>query len=143
MATSSKSGGTAGEDTVVVAPCNITISMDLSLYKEHVRILIHIISRHQLARAFFDKLPTIPVSLLERIVLSAKKHGNHYLITLSDGREVPLDTNIFVAALEPTYHQAQFDHPPPHQLQSMIYRMGYAYKMETLSQFSKGNISPI
>ncbi|KAI3496674.1 hypothetical protein L1887_39045 [Cichorium endivia] len=75
--------------------------------------------------------------------MSAKKVQNTYTITLIDGKEVPLDKKVFAAALHLPYHEAQFDHPSPHQLETMIYKMGYAYKLVKLYQLSKGNISPL
>lgn len=142
MAATSKSGG-SDDNIVLVTVSNLNISGTLSLYKEHLRVLIHILSRHKLARAFFDPAPEIPVSLIEKTVMSAKKVQNTYTITLIDGKEVPLDKKVFAAALHLPYHEAQFDHPSPHQLETMIYKMGYAYKLVKLYQLSKGNISPL
>lgn len=136
------SGGIETE-TVLVTISNLHISRNLTQYKEHLRVLIHILSRHTLSRAFFDPAPAIPVSLLHHTVTTAKKGQNSYILTLLDDSQFTLDKEISSAALHLPYHTTTFDHPPPHKLESMIYKMGYAYKLSKLYHLSKGHISPL
>ncbi|KAI3510717.1 hypothetical protein L1887_17850 [Cichorium endivia] len=113
MASQSKSDN----DTVLVAVTNLYLSRNLTIYKEHLRVLIHILSRHKLNRAFFDPPAAIPKTIL--------------------------DKKVFAAALHLPYHETTFDHPTSTQLESMIYKMGYLYKLPKLFQLSKGHISPL
>ncbi|KAI3518358.1 hypothetical protein L1887_06994 [Cichorium endivia] len=124
MVTQSKSGG-PDNATILVAFSNVNLSRNLTNYKEHLHVLIHILSRHKLARAFFDPPPAIPVSLLQDTVTTATKGQNCYSLTLLDGRKTTLDKKVFVAALQLPFHEVTFDRPTPHQLENIIYKMGY------------------
>ncbi|KAI3751769.1 hypothetical protein L2E82_22860 [Cichorium intybus] len=142
MATPSKSGD-SDTDTILVAISNVNLSRNLTPYKEHLRVLIHILSRHKLSRAFFDPAPAIPVSLLHHSVATAIKGQNCYSLTLLDCRKTTLDKKVFAAALQLPYDEATFDHPTSHQPENMIFKMGYAYQLPKLYQLSKGHISPL
>ncbi|KAI3494531.1 hypothetical protein L1887_40727 [Cichorium endivia] len=122
MATQSKSGR-PDNDTILVAISNVNLSRNLTTYKEHLRVLIHILSRHKLARAFFDPPPEIPVSLLQDTVTTATKGQKCYSLTLLDGRKTTLDKKVFAATLQLPFHEFTFDRPTPHQLEYMIYKI--------------------
>ncbi|KAI3503835.1 hypothetical protein L1887_32289 [Cichorium endivia] len=139
MASQSKSDN----DTVTVAISNLHLSDDLKSYKPHLRVLIHILTRHTLARAFFHPPPSITVSILQEIVSSATKCPSGYTVALHNDQRVVIDKKIFAEALHLPYHKSTFDQPTDGDLKSMIYNMGYMYDLPKLFYMSKGHISPI
>ncbi|KAI3691362.1 hypothetical protein L2E82_49710 [Cichorium intybus] len=138
MASQSKSDN----ETVLVAISNLYLSEDLKVYKQHLRVLVHILSRHTLVRAFFHPPPVIPVSLLQDIVSSATKCPTGYVVTLHNDQRVVIDKKVFAAALHLPYYESTFDQPTDGDLKSMIYNMGYLYDLQKLFHMSKGHISP-
>ncbi|KAI3723555.1 hypothetical protein L2E82_35211 [Cichorium intybus] len=123
-------------DTVTVANTNLHLSEDLKAYKPHLRALIHILSRHTLARAFFHPPPSIPLSVLQEIVFSATKCPSGYAITLPNNHRVVIDKKLFVEALHLPYHTSTLDQPFDGDLMAMIYKMGYL-KMGGTNQLNR------
>ncbi|KAI3493585.1 hypothetical protein L1887_40787 [Cichorium endivia] len=130
-------------DTVNIAVSNLQLSDDLKAYKPHLQVLIHVLSRHTLAKAFFHPPPSIPLSLLQDIVSSATKCASGYGICLHNDHRVVLDKKTFTKALNLPYHTSNFDQPSDSDLKSMIYNMGYMYDLPKLFHMSKGHISPL
>ncbi|KAI3499621.1 hypothetical protein L1887_35425 [Cichorium endivia] len=130
-------------DTVNIAISNLQLSDDLKAYKPHLQVLIHVLSRHTLAKAFFHPPPSIPLSLLQETVSSATKCASGYGICLHNDHRVVLDKNTFAKALNLPYHTSNFDQPSDNDLRFMIYNMGYMYDFPKLFHMSKGHISPL
>ncbi|KAI3739374.1 hypothetical protein L2E82_29778 [Cichorium intybus] len=120
-----------------------TLIHDLKAYKPHLQVLIHVLSRHTLAKAFFHPPPSIPLSLLQEVVSSATKCDSGYAIALHNDHRVVLDKKTFAQALNLPYHTSTFDQPTDGDLKSMIYNMGYMYNLPKLFHMSKGHMSPL
>ncbi|KAI3510674.1 hypothetical protein L1887_17806 [Cichorium endivia] len=130
-------------DTVNIVVSNLQLSDDLQAYKPHLQVLIHVLSRHTLAKAFFHPPPSIPLSLLQETVSSATKCDSGYGICLHNDHRVVLDKKTFSKALNLPYHTSNFNQPSDSDLKSMIYNMGYMYDLPKLFHMSKGHISPL
>ncbi|KAI3499672.1 hypothetical protein L1887_35477 [Cichorium endivia] len=112
-------------DTVNIAISNLQLFDDLKAYKPHLQVLLHVLSRHTLAKAFFHPPPSISLSLLQDIVSSATKCANGYGICLHNDHHVVLDKKTFAKSLNLPYHTSNFEQPSDDDLKSMIYNMGY------------------
>ncbi|KAI3493582.1 hypothetical protein L1887_40784 [Cichorium endivia] len=99
-------------DTVNIAISNLQLSDDLKAYKPHLQVLIHLLSRHPLAKAFFHPPPSIPLSLLHDIVSSATKCATGYGICLHNDHHVVLDKKTFAKALNPLTIPPTSNNPP-------------------------------
>ncbi|KAI3723572.1 hypothetical protein L2E82_35250 [Cichorium intybus] len=94
------------------------------------------------------KAPLYPRYSLSRRRLQSRNPRNldfpsFSLLSKSPNRKTTLNKKVFAAALQLPFHEVTFDHPTPHQLETMIFKMGYIYKLPKLFQLSKGHISPL
>ncbi|KAI3740412.1 hypothetical protein L2E82_30841 [Cichorium intybus] len=134
MGVSSKSGSgsASGSPSMTIESCNYPASTDPTSYKDHLQVVIRVLTGHPLSRALFTPPPpSIPFSLLEQYVVTVTKSDNNIFVTLSHGMDVTLDKKMFASALNLPFHEAQLNTPSQSELLTMFYLMGYEYKMES------------
>lgn len=79
-------------------------------------------------------------------MITTSKRDQNLTVTLENDIEVTLDKKVFASALDFPYHgpaKVYFDPPSQADYITIMYRMGYEYSMDSISQFRKGYLSPL